>query len=105
MSNIRRHTYYLLSACLLRVHGLTRFPCAKVGCQSSVIAYSWVKNVLAANRATKHRRLSFPIMESPFDLLPSITGDKLPFEPYPGATSVIGRSSRTQTLPINFSGS
>ena len=29
-------------------------------------------------------------MKSPFDLLPSITGDKLPFEPYPGATSVIG---------------
>jgi hypothetical protein len=29
-------------------------------------------------------------MKSPFDLLPSVTGDKLPFEPYPGATSVIG---------------
>jgi hypothetical protein len=29
-------------------------------------------------------------MKSPFDLLPSITRDKLPFEPYPGATSVIG---------------
>jgi hypothetical protein len=31
-----------------------------------------------------------PIMQSPFDLLPSITGNKLPCEPYPGATSVIG---------------
>ncbi len=29
-------------------------------------------------------------MQSPFDLLPSVTGKKLPFEPYPGATSVIG---------------
>jgi hypothetical protein len=29
-------------------------------------------------------------MKSPFDLLPNIAGDKLPFEPYPGATSVIG---------------
>ena len=29
-------------------------------------------------------------MESPFDLLPSITGGKFPFEPYPGATGVIG---------------
>src|ERR1700693_1264036 len=29
-------------------------------------------------------------MQSPFDLLPSITGNKLPCEPYPGATSVIG---------------
>jgi HNH endonuclease len=29
-------------------------------------------------------------MLSPFDLLPSITGNKLPCEPYPGATSVIG---------------
>ena len=31
-----------------------------------------------------------PIMQSPFDLLPSVTGNKLPFEPYPGATGVIG---------------
>jgi hypothetical protein len=29
-------------------------------------------------------------MQSPFDLLPSVTGNKLPFEPYPGVTSVIG---------------
>ena len=29
-------------------------------------------------------------MQSPFDLLPSVTRDKLPFEPYPGATSVVG---------------
>jgi hypothetical protein len=29
-------------------------------------------------------------MKSPFDLLPNIAGDNLPFEPYPGATSVIG---------------
>ena len=29
-------------------------------------------------------------MKSPFDLLPNIAGDKLPFEPYPGATSVVG---------------
>jgi hypothetical protein len=29
-------------------------------------------------------------MESPFDLLPSITSGKFPFEPYPGATGVIG---------------
>ena len=29
-------------------------------------------------------------MKSPFDLLPSITGGKLPFEPYPGTTGVIG---------------
>ena len=29
-------------------------------------------------------------MKSPFDLLPSITGGKFPFEPYPGATGVIG---------------
>ena len=29
-------------------------------------------------------------MQSPFDILPRITGNKLPFEPYPGATSAIG---------------
>jgi HNH endonuclease len=29
-------------------------------------------------------------MKSSFDLLPSITGGKFPFEPYPGATGVIG---------------
>jgi hypothetical protein len=29
-------------------------------------------------------------MPSPFDLLPSIAGSKLPYEPYPGATSVVG---------------
>jgi hypothetical protein len=34
--------------------------------------------------------VSSRIMKSPFDLLPTITGGKLPFEPYPGATSVIG---------------
>jgi hypothetical protein len=31
-----------------------------------------------------------PMMQSPFDLLPSITGNKLQCEPYPGATSVVG---------------
>ena len=43
-------------------------------------------------QATQPNIVAFypPIMKSPFDLLPSITGDKLPFEPYPGATSVIG---------------
>src|ERR1700693_4010512 len=29
-------------------------------------------------------------MQSPFDLLPNVADNKLPFEPYPGATSVIG---------------
>jgi hypothetical protein len=35
-------------------------------------------------------QVSSRTMKSPFDLLPTITGGKLPFEPYPGATSVIG---------------
>jgi HNH endonuclease len=46
--------------------------------------------VLAATDATEHRCVHRPIMQSPFDLLPSVTGNKLPYEPYPGATSVIG---------------
>lgn len=29
-------------------------------------------------------------MKSPFDLLPSIAGANFPFEPYPGATGVVG---------------
>jgi len=30
-------------------------------------------------------------MNSPFDALPQIAGSRLPFEPYPGATSVVGQ--------------
>jgi len=30
-------------------------------------------------------------MKSPFDVLPGIANPKLPFEPYPGATGVIGQ--------------
>jgi hypothetical protein len=29
-------------------------------------------------------------MKSPFDVLPAIGNPKLPFEPYPGATGVVG---------------
>jgi hypothetical protein len=58
--------------------------------------------VLATNRATKHRWLSSPIMKSPFDLLPSITRGKLPFEPYPAATGVIGLVFRNTDTTYKF---
>jgi hypothetical protein len=41
-------------------------------------------------------------MKSPFDLLPSITGGKLPFEPYPGATGVIGLVFRNTDTTYKF---
>jgi hypothetical protein len=41
-------------------------------------------------------------MESPFDLLPNIAGNKLPFEPYPGATSIIGQIFRNTDTTYKF---
>jgi HNH endonuclease len=41
-------------------------------------------------------------MKSPFDALPGITVDKLPFEPYPGATSVIGQIFRNKDTTYKF---
>jgi hypothetical protein len=41
-------------------------------------------------------------VESPFDLLPSITGGKFPFEPYPGATGVIGQVFRNTDTTYKF---
>jgi hypothetical protein len=41
-------------------------------------------------------------MQSPFDALPGISVDKLPFEPYPGATSVIGQIFRNTDTTYKF---
>ena len=41
-------------------------------------------------------------MKSPFDALPVIAGNKLPFEPYPGATSVIGQIFRNTDTTYKF---
>jgi HNH endonuclease len=41
-------------------------------------------------------------MKSPFDALPGITVDKLPFEPYPGATGVIGQIFRNTDTTYKF---
>lgn len=41
-------------------------------------------------------------MKSPFDLLPNITVDKLPFEPYPGATGAIGQIFRNTDTTYKF---
>ena len=41
-------------------------------------------------------------MKSPFDLLPSITGGKFPFEPYPGATGVIGLAFKNTDTTYKF---
>jgi hypothetical protein len=41
-------------------------------------------------------------MKSPFDALPVIAGNKLPFEPYPGATGVIGQIFRNTDTTYKF---
>jgi hypothetical protein len=41
-------------------------------------------------------------MKSPFDALPVIAGNKLPFEPYPGATGVIGQIFRNKDTTYKF---
>jgi hypothetical protein len=41
-------------------------------------------------------------MKSPFDLLPSITSTKFPFEPYPGATGVTGQVFRNTDTTYKF---
>jgi hypothetical protein len=41
-------------------------------------------------------------MKSPFDALPGITVDKLPFEAYPGATGVIGQIFRNTDTTYKF---